>query len=234
MVNRCRRGIQALTPAPSAGGASGSSGQRARTGAARSSTMPRESRIGPAQAIIAALSVQSSGGGTTRRKICLRATALERGLQASIGGDAAGDHQHALRPLAGVPLDTASKPRAVRSATMSATASWKLAQRSATSCSLSGARASASCLSAVLRPASEKCGSLAAEHRPRQLDGRMPARGHALDLGSAGITEAQAAWPPCRRPRPARRRAWCRAAHSCPTSLTTSSWVCPPETSSRR
>ena len=60
--------------------------------------------MAPAQAIIAALSVQSSGGGTTRRKICLRAMALERGLQALIGGDAAGDHQHALRPLAGVPL----------------------------------------------------------------------------------------------------------------------------------
>ena len=74
---------------------------------------------------------------------------------------------------------------------MSATASWKLAQRSATSCSLSGARASASCLSAVLRPASEKCGSLRPSIGRGSLTVGLPARGHALDLGAAGITEAQ-------------------------------------------
>jgi hypothetical protein len=69
MTNELRFGrSQAFTPAPSAGGAAGSSGHRARAGAARSSTSPRARRMAPAQAIIAALSVQSAGGGTAKRK----------------------------------------------------------------------------------------------------------------------------------------------------------------------
>src|SRR5262249_58279137 len=67
--------IQALTPAPSTGGASGSSGQRARAGAERSSARPRARRSAPAQAIMTALSVQSAGGGTMRRKLCFCASA---------------------------------------------------------------------------------------------------------------------------------------------------------------
>ena len=58
----------ALTPAPAAGGASGSSGHRARAGVSSPSTRPLASRSAPAQAIIAALSVQRPTGGATSRK----------------------------------------------------------------------------------------------------------------------------------------------------------------------
>ncbi len=46
---------------------------------------------------MAALSVQSCGGGTTTRKPCARRGLLQRRLEALIGGDAARHHQGALR-----------------------------------------------------------------------------------------------------------------------------------------
>ena len=138
----------------------------------------------------------------------------ERGAQALIGGDAAGDDQRLLR-ISPERIDIKLHgARAVRSLTMSATASWKLAQRSATSCSPSGARSIASCRSAVLRPASEKCGSARPSIGRGSAMVALPALGACLDRGPAGIAEARAAWPPCRRPRPAHRRWWCRAAYS--------------------
>src|SRR3954468_10428334 len=56
----------AFTPAPRTRSASGSSGQRARAGASRPSVRPASKRRAPAQAIIAALSVQSQSGGATK------------------------------------------------------------------------------------------------------------------------------------------------------------------------
>ena len=58
----------ALTPAPGAGSADGSSGQRGRAGASRGSMSPSARRSAPAQAIIAALSVHNAGGGTFNAK----------------------------------------------------------------------------------------------------------------------------------------------------------------------
>ena len=88
----------------------------------------------------------------------------------------------------GVKLEWRARVRSLR---MSAAASWKLAQRSATSCSLSGARAIASCRSAVLSPASEKCGS----GRPSIGRGSAmvarPRLAASLDRRAAGIAEAE-------------------------------------------
>src|SRR6478609_9073364 len=60
----------AFTPAPRTFSALSSSGQRARAGASRSSVRPAANRSAPAQAIIAALSVQSQIGGTLNRRPC--------------------------------------------------------------------------------------------------------------------------------------------------------------------
>src|SRR5206468_4428454 len=57
-------GLHAFTPAPRTLSACSSSGQRARAGASSPSVRPPASRSAPAQAIIAALSVQSQPGGT--------------------------------------------------------------------------------------------------------------------------------------------------------------------------
>ena len=59
--------LYALTPAPMAAGASGSSGQRGLAAKSSPSIMPRASRSAPAHAIMAPLSVQSDDGGTARR-----------------------------------------------------------------------------------------------------------------------------------------------------------------------
>src|SRR5690606_9558834 len=77
--HRRRQGLrgwrgQALTPAPMAGGAAGSSGQRARAARSRGSLWPSFRRSIPAQAIMAPLSVQRRGGGATRRKARSRAS----------------------------------------------------------------------------------------------------------------------------------------------------------------
>src|SRR4051794_2496078 len=70
----------AFTPAPRTLSASGSSGQRARAGASSGSVKPAAKRSAPAQAIIAALSVQSHAGGTlkARRSRCAKSASAER------------------------------------------------------------------------------------------------------------------------------------------------------------
>ena len=75
----------------SARSAFGSSGQRGRAGAARSSTRPRRSRSMPAQAIIAPLSVHSLHRRRDQRQPGLRAEARHRLADRAVGGDAAGD-----------------------------------------------------------------------------------------------------------------------------------------------
>src|SRR5690606_26069876 len=57
----------AFTPAPRTGSAPASSGQRGRAAKSSGSACPSASRSTPAQAIIAALSVQSESGGATKR-----------------------------------------------------------------------------------------------------------------------------------------------------------------------
>jgi hypothetical protein len=59
--------LHAFTPAPRTFSALWSSGQRARAGTSRESRAPTTKRSAPAQAIIAALSVQSHAGGTLKR-----------------------------------------------------------------------------------------------------------------------------------------------------------------------
>ncbi len=94
----------ALTPAPRAGGASGSSGQRARTGAARSSVRPRGEphRAGPGDhgGVVGA----ELGRRHHQAEAVRAANRVERRLEPLIGGDAAGHHQRALR-LRPKPLD---------------------------------------------------------------------------------------------------------------------------------
>src|SRR5438445_7390300 len=59
----------AFTPAPRTFSASESSGQRARAGTSSGSVSPAAKRSAPAQAIIAALSVQSQAGGTRKARL---------------------------------------------------------------------------------------------------------------------------------------------------------------------
>src|SRR5690606_16237024 len=71
-----RRGAQAFTPAPRTGSASASSGQRGRAAMSSGSPFaPTASLSTPAQAIIAALSVHKAGGGATKRRPRLSASA---------------------------------------------------------------------------------------------------------------------------------------------------------------
>ncbi|MCH7549272.1 MAG: sulfatase-like hydrolase/transferase [Candidatus Krumholzibacteriota bacterium] len=174
----------AFTPAPVAGGASGSSGQRARGLASSPSERPRRSRSIPAHAIIAALSVQSRGGGATRRRPAASATSESRARSAALA---------ATPPATTSELPSAQRSRnaamafPVRSASTSATAAWKPAHRSATSRPL-GASGSASTAwrTAVLSPENEKS----------QPARRIIGRGRAKRSGSPSRAARSTAGPP--------------------------------------
>ena len=74
---------------------------------------------------------------------------------------------------------------------MSATASWKLAQRSATSCSLKRRARQRLVPERGLEAGEREMRLGPAEHRPRQRDGRPPSRAPALHRRAAGIAEAE-------------------------------------------
>ena len=74
---------------------------------------------------------------------------------------------------------------------MAATASWKLAQRSAMSCSRQRRARHRLVPERGLEPGQREMRLGASEHRPRQLDRGPAARGVPLNLRPAGIAQAQ-------------------------------------------
>ena len=139
---------------------------------------------------MAALSVHSSGGGTTSGDLVLQGDIEQRLADRLVGGDAAGGDQRrrARRSAA----RNSRRPWRRRSTTISTTASWNEAHRSATSWSDSGAIFSASRRTAVLSPDSEK----SASRRPIIGRGntkrpRSPRARHLFDSRAARIAEAE-------------------------------------------
>ncbi len=117
------------------------------------SVSPSASRSAPAQAIIAPLSVHSSGGGTTSTVPNSKASRCRIFRIASLAAT-----PPAATSEEGMPKVSRNmrRPQRRRSATTSTTACWNAAHKSATSSSVSGAIFSASSRSAVFRPESEK------------------------------------------------------------------------------
>src|SRR5690606_18864879 len=158
-VNRneggCSGSVHAFTPAPGAGSAVGSSGQRARAGAARSSTRPSARRSWPAQATMTPLSVHKAGGGTIRRSPSSSASAARRARRYAL---AATPPATTRASASGYSARNSSAARRVRSRRTSAAAAGKLAQRSCKSggSNASGRRRSTVWRSAVLSPEKEK------------------------------------------------------------------------------
>ena len=180
----------AFTPAPSAGGASGSSGQRARAGAERSSISPRESRMAPAQAIMAALSVQSSGGGTIRRKMCFRAVASSVDLSLRLAATPPATTRMRWAPLSRVPL--VELERARRSVAEDVGDRFLEARAEIGHVLLAERRAGHRFMpESGLEPGEREMRLVSPEHRPRQLDSGPTLRRHAFDLGSAGIAKPE-------------------------------------------
>src|SRR3569623_3302848 len=112
----------AFTPAPRTFSAVSSSGHRARAGASSLSHNPAANRSAPAQAIIAALSVQSQAGGTLKRRPCWSARPASAPRLAPL----------AATPPAITRVGASLRGNAirVRSTKQSTTACWKLAAMS--------------------------------------------------------------------------------------------------------
>src|SRR5690606_6138324 len=137
-------------PAPMTGTETSSSGQRERGTKAKASSPPSPARIRsmPAQAIIAALSVQSLGGGATTRKPASRHNVSSVALSERLAATPPAITRAGSR-CAGYSALKRASARATRSASASATAAWNEAQMSATSCSVRGAIELASWRTAV-------------------------------------------------------------------------------------
>src|SRR5439155_3245185 len=116
----------AFTPAPRTFSASGSSGQRGRAAMSSGSVRPAAKRSAPAQAIIAALSVQSHAGGTLKRRAlrCARSATAEPIASLAAAPPATTTAGASVLPNAS----------AVRSTRQSTTACWKLAAMSSPLC----------------------------------------------------------------------------------------------------
>ena len=187
----------------------------ARAGRSGSVARPAASRSAPAQAIIAALSVQSAGGGATKGMPRLAAERLQPRADRLRWPP-----RRRRRPARSARRPTAAEKTAsaarVRSSTTSAAAAWNEAQRSATSLSrerrgglrLDGAAPSSG-------PEKEKSQPGRALQRPRQREAVRVAR-HAPPARHSGRRdrEGRAASRSCRKPRRARRRWSCRAGGS--------------------
>ena len=161
------------------------------TSMSRSATWPAAS-LAKATPAIAALSVQRARGGMKSSTPSSTARASSRSRN---------------RALAATPPPTPSRVRPVRSsawrvlATRTSTAaSWKLAARSATSSGGGGVP----CVRRILAPEGVEDGRLqpreaegepiVVEERPREGERRaVPAPGRPLDLGAAGIAQAEQA-----------------------------------------
>ena len=197
------------------------------------SLRPSASRSAPAQAIIAPLSVQSSGGGSISVVPACAATCSSACAHRAVGGDAAGGDQRRRRAEL-VAEQARGRCAAGRPSTPAPPPESRRRDRSRPARS-SGRSRSASCRTAVFKPDSEKFALASAEHRPRKREARRIAVGRgALHLRSAGISAGRAVLRPCRTPRRSRRRRWCRAAHSLPTPSTATICVCPPEARNRQ
>ena len=224
-------------PAPSAGAAVASSGQRARgahveridRGRARGvRRRPRRSSRRCRCRARAAARAASSRVSSARRSSAAR--------KRLVGGDAAGDRRDAGRWRRRQRASAQRNALRQRSATL---AGHRRFERRHKDRPRPGRRAGRSACAlrrtAVLRPAKEKCGSARPSiGRGRSKRDASPGQRRALDRRTAGLRRARAASPSCRRPRRARRRWWCRGARSGRRPRPTRSCVWPPETSSSR
>jgi len=120
---------------------------------------PARSRSMPAQAIIAALSPHSAGGGATKANPAAAHSASRAVRIARLA--ATPPAATSVGAASGSSAKNRARARATRSASAPVTAAWKEAQKSATSRSDSGASAAAVWRTAVFRPEKEKSGRAA-------------------------------------------------------------------------
>ena len=214
-ISSTRARAHAFTPAPMAGAASRSSGQRGRTGASSGSIRPSARRSAPAQAIIAALSLHR-----LRRRHVEGEAARSRKLaqafaQALVGGDAAGDDE-ARGARSAEPLGR--DVHGARAAIGDGLGYGRLEARRRCRrhpASLQRRELLRRAAHGRLQAGEGEMRLLAPEHRPRQVEAARHRR-CAPPARPPGRREspAPAASPSCRRLRPARRRWSCRAARS--------------------
>ena len=179
---RSRRSARhALYPAPRTGSAAGSSGQRGRAAMSSGSEAPGRKRSIPAQAIIAALSVHSRAAGRRSEGRGLP-PALRARARTAVGRHPAGDDQRG-----DFSIFSSAPAEAVDRCNRSPPAGSSRRYRPGDSAPLSRARSTA-----LLSPANEKCGSVAAEQRAGQRHrARVALARQPLDRRPAGKAEAE-------------------------------------------
>src|SRR5688572_31798440 len=164
----------AFTPAPIRRGASSSSGQRGRGAKSSGLCSPKRKRSSPAQAIIAALSVQRRKGGATKARPASRAHVSSSARNAPFAATPPATTS-ALK--LGWLAHAAAMARRVRSIRLSTTAIWNPAARFARDASSSGPSCSTLCRRAVFKPLKEKLSSaLPFIGRGRSVTGLVAAR----------------------------------------------------------
>ncbi len=189
------------------------SGPRAAT--ARSSVRPKARRSAPAQAIMAALSVQSAAGGTMRSKPWAAAASLEDRLEFLIGGNAARHDQAPGCATSGCAARNSVTRHAQPVGHGLGHGRLEAGADIGDVLSVRGcparARPRAPRSSVRRRRSCSPCGPSADAGNRSAADCR---RAPAVPPAGRRDSRGPGASPPCRRPRPGHRRWWCRGGGS--------------------